>query len=326
MKKTMNYLQFIKSKLIYFLFIIFIHLLLALFFITTYTNQRFIVVSFYSSSLTLLIYLTITYLILNKNYFNWFLTLSQLEDKYLITTVKKPSNNYESQMIYYTTQMIGKQLQLKVYDNEVKSKLYHDYLDLWIHEIKIPLQNISLLSADFKVKAQINKLDNILANLIFLSKNQYVNTDFHITSINLKQFINLIIKQNKNLLIESNIKITNLFTDQTINSDPYWLGYIITQLIDNSIKYKATTIELGYNNGLYLLDNGMGIKEEQINFIFDKSFVGSNARKFINATGMGLYIVDQICQKLNLVISCESSENIYTKMTIRNTYIISNNP
>lgn len=319
MKKTMNYIQFIKSKLIYFLFIIFLHLILVLFCITTDANQKFVIISFLSSSSTLLIYLTISYLILNKNYFNWFLTLSQLEDKYLITTVKKPSNNYESQMIYYTTQMISKQLQQKVYDNEVKSKLYHDYLDLWIHEIKIPLQNISLLSDDFKVKAQINKLDNILANLIFLSKNQYVNTDFRITNIDLKQFINLIIKQNKNLLIESNIKITNLFTDQTINSDPYWLGYIVTQLIDNSIKYKATTLEFGYNNGLYLLDNGIGIKQDQINFIFDKSFVGSNARQVVNATGMGLYIVDQICHKLNLVISCESSENSYTKMTITNS-------
>ena len=67
---------------------------------------------------------------------------------------------------------------------------------------------------------------------------------------------------------------------------------------------------------LEILDNGIGIKDSELPYVFDKSFTGENGRLVSSATGMGLYICEKLCKKLGHKIEIESKENEYTKVSI----------
>ena len=64
------------------------------------------------------------------------------------------------------------------------------------------------------------------------------------------------------------------------------------------------------------MDNGIGIPKNDIKRVFDKSFTGENGRIMAKSTGMGLYIVKKLCDKLGHKIIIESEIHKYTKITI----------
>ena len=56
--------------------------------------------------------------------------------------------------------------------------------------------------------------------------------------------------------------------------------------------------------------------ESDLPKVFDKTFTGANGRISSKSTGMGLYIVKNLCDKLGHSINIESKENKYTKVII----------
>jgi len=96
--------------------------------------------------------------------------------------------------------------------------------------------------------------------------------------------------------------------------------------VSNSIKYKDKTKAESYIKisaaedkkcvVLEILDNGIGINASDLPRVFDKSFTGENGREFSKATGMGLYIVKKLCDKLGHAITIESVKGEYTRVKI----------
>ena len=58
------------------------------------------------------------------------------------------------------------------------------------------------------------------------------------------------------------------------------------------------------------------ISEGDLKRVFDKSFTGKNGRCNVKSTGMGLYIVKNLCDKLGHNIKIFSKEKEYTKVVI----------
>ena len=75
---------------------------------------------------------------------------------------------------------------------------------------------------------------------------------------------------------------------------------------------------------LYIKDNGLGIKESEINRIFDKGFTGENGRIIgQKSTGIGLYLCKKLCDRLGLGIELNSKKDIGTEVRIifpKNSY------
>lgn len=65
-----------------------------------------------------------------------------------------------------------------------------------------------------------------------------------------------------------------------------------------------------------LEDNGIGIPSTDIQKVFEKTFTGKNGRENSYSTGMGLYIVKNLINKLGHKIEITSEENKFTKVTI----------
>ena len=85
---------------------------------------------------------------------------------------------------------------------------------------------------------------------------------------------------------------------------------VIEQLLSNAIKYtKNGTVSIIFNekeNNLEIKDNGIGIKESDLPKIFDKGYSGFNGRQNQKSTGIGLFLVKQILDKLGQKVKLES--------------------
>ena len=136
---------------------------------------------------------------------------------------------------------------------------------------------------------------------------------------------NAFAQQQKDLLIGNKIRIEKNDTALSVVTDSKWLTFMLGQIVNNSIKYRDAAKqpcisfaveEMADKTVLKIRDNGIGIPEQDIDRVFDKTFTGENGRKGNASTGMGLYICKQLCNKLGHAITIASVYGEYTEVEI----------
>ena len=101
-------------------------------------------------------------------------------------------------------------------------------------------------------------------------------------------------------------------------TDEKWLVFVLEQVLSNAIKYTAAgDIFIYLENGcLTIKDTGMGILPEDLPRIFDKGYTGYNGRSDKKASGIGLYLVQKILNKLGHKILVESEPGAGTTVRL----------
>ncbi|NME81619.1 HAMP domain-containing sensor histidine kinase [Clostridium sp. SM-530-WT-3G] len=102
------------------------------------------------------------------------------------------------------------------------------------------------------------------------------------------------------------------------------LKQLVIIFIDNAIKYNNKDIcnidiKISENNekvNLIIIDNGIGIPEDDILYVLNKFYKVDKSRRNNNSYGIGLSIANQIIKNYNGNILISSKENIYTKIQI----------
>ena len=116
-----------------------------------------------------------------------------------------------------------------------------------------------------------------------------------------------------------NIKIQVDIHAPTVLSDEKYLQFVIEQILQNSLKYTMSgekTIHMDQNQILTIRDTGIGISSQDLPRVFEKGFTGYNGRFDKKATGIGLYLVKQILNRLHNKIEIESEINQGTTIRI----------
>lgn len=263
-------------------------------------------------------------------YNNFIYKLDELDKKYLISEVINKPNFVEGKILYDSLHEIDKSMyeEIEIYKNSIND--FKEYIEMWIHEVKLPIASTTLIlhnnkpDSNKKIKEQVNRIENYVEQVLYFVRSENSEKDYLIKSCNLEKIINSVIRKNKDSLLIKHISIEIDDIDKTILSDSKWIEFIINQIVSNSIKYSKTqnakikfnTNTIGDITTLEIEDNGIGINEKDINKVFDKSFTGENGRKISNSTGMGLYLVKKLCNKLGHNIDIKSKENEFTKVTI----------
>ena len=93
---------------------------------------------------------------------------------------------------------------------------------------------------------------------------------------------------------------------------------IFENIINNSIKYANTNIDINMdsNDEYYIVnikDYGPGISDSDMPFIFEKFYRGKNATGK-NGTGLGLYIVKYMINKMGGKVELESKVGLNVKL------------
>ncbi len=102
-----------------------------------------------------------------------------------------------------------------------------------------------------------------------------------------------------------------------IFGEPFLIEETITNLLFNAIKYtpqkghvKLRGIDKGDRVLFEVIDNGIGIPEEELGNIFDEFYRAENARKIErDGTGLGLSIAKQVVQRHGGTITVKNNQN-----------------
>lgn len=257
--------------------------------------------------------------------------MEQLDKKYLILEMINEPHFYDGKIFYQALYEINKSMIEEIKEYSLSINDFKEYVEMWIHEVKIPISSLTLLShnnqskIDRRLINQIRKLDNYIDQILYYVRSEDAEKDYIIKQKNLREIIKDVALKNKDDLLENDVKLNVSVKDYEVLTDSKWLEFILNQIINNSIKYKKegcksyikiTARKNGDKTYLSIYDNGIGISSDDIPRVFDKSFTGMNGRLKVRSTGMGLYIAKKLCEKLGHKISIESSKNKYTKVTI----------
>lgn len=267
-----------------------------------------------------------------KNFYNIIRkTTEELDQKYFLSEMLSEPEFYEGKFLCDTLYSCNKSMVENVNKYKKKASDFREYIELWVHEAKIPVASLRLIShnnpgvVSDKVNVQIKRIDDCIDNVLYYARSENAEKDYNIKEVSLKKVFSNVAVRNREALQLSGGNLTTYGLDREVMTDKKWLEFIVGQLMANSMKYASSkrpleisvkAKEVDSNVILYFRDNGIGIVEADLPYVFEKSFTGHNGRSNSESTGMGLYIVKNLCDRLGHGISVSSKENEYTEFQI----------
>ncbi len=199
------------------------------------------------------------------------------------------------------------------------------------HELKSPLAAIKL-SVQTIVKRDLDKarqtsllnnslkdierLDDLVENMLLATKIENRSYSFPKEEFD---FSELVSKITDRLQIHScgceQVIKTSITPNIKVIGDPFALSSVVTNLIENAVKYSGPCaevgVELSQTDGhpyLKVSDKGPGIADAEKMLIFDKFYrVGSENVRKAKGTGLGLFIVKEVLQNHDADISVKDN-------------------
>lgn len=270
------------------------------------------------------------YLKRKKYYDNFLNNLNLLDKKYLILETLEEPEFLDGKVFYDALYKIDKSMMENINNYRNETEDFKEYVEMWIHEIKIPIAGLMLMYHNNKTVNknfldQLNSLDNLTDQILYYVRSNYAEKDFLIKEASMDKIINEVLLKNKDSILENHIDVTVDVKNVKVLTDSKWLVFILNQIINNSIKYcdnsRKSYIKFYIEDNekemtLHIKDNGIGVNASDLKHVFDKSFTGENGRKMRNSTGFGLYISKKLIEKLGHKISATSEENKYFEIAI----------
>lgn len=227
--------------------------------------------------------------------------------------------------------------------NELKSR----FVSMVSHEFRTPLTGIET-SADLmkmnlekenetsksskylnRIYNELNRLTSFLDDILLFSRTDSGKLKFTPAETELRTLIiNLIeyLKRNNKNFIPPN-KISCKGTERKIFCDQNMMETIFTNLFINANKYSPVNtkwnIDIEYSEdylAINISDNGIGIPEDEIPFLFESFFRGSNTTG-IPGTGIGLVTVKQMVDEHKGTITVKNNPDKGVTFTLRFPYI-----
>jgi PAS domain S-box-containing protein len=219
-------------------------------------------------------------------------------------------------------ELINKNEELKKINSELDNFVYSVS-----HDLRSPLLSIKgllglilhshLVSDEVAgylkmAETSINRLDGTIKDILEYSRNARTEVlQQEVDVQKLCEFVFQDLRDDANPPITLKTKITGSYK---ITTDRNRLGALLKNLMSNAIKYAKPNHPDAYvevvfiNHGkffeCFVNDNGIGISEEYQSKVFDMFFRGHAGS---SGTGLGLYIVKEIVQKMGGTISLSSS-------------------
>lgn len=266
-----------------------------------------------------------------KKYYEELVSLTDtLEQKYLTAELAKNPISKEGGIYFRIMKKAMKSMADEVSQAQRENEEYRDFIEKWIHEIKVPITGAKLICENHKtdqsrkILTQVEQIETDVERVLYYVRLGSVEKDYMIKEIQLNAAVQNVLARNKQLLISNRILINTEPVSFYVYSDQKWIEFIINQVIINCIKYRkqdSPQIDIMIKQdaqgvSLTIRDNGIGIKESEQKRIFEKGFTGSNGRSNCSSTGIGLYLSRELCRKLGLSISVASVSGEYTAVTL----------
>lgn len=206
---------------------------------------------------------------------------------------------------------------------EENLELQMEFISNASHELKTPITIISMENEVLlkqkkhtedelvdQIKSNLEEVQNLskLVNILLeLARNNKITLE----KVKVFDVANNSINKLSSLAKKKNITILNNITNLEINANKDILEEVMVIIIDNAIKYsdKNTTIKVySKNNKIFIEDEGIGIKEKDIKYIFDRFYRGDKSHSS-EGYGLGLSLAKHLTEKMNMKITAYNNHD-----------------
>lgn len=278
----------------------------------------------------------------------WEITISNAEGKPIVIGYISPLSGYiftrmagiiitsaaililMSFLIWYLLHWVGRLRSIE--------QMKDDFTHNMTHELKTPVA-VAYSAADSMLRyydqsdeqrnkkfltiimQRLNFLSGMIENILSMSMERFKTMQLNIEKARLKPIVEEVVGMIE-MKADKQVKIkVDIAEDAEISTDPLHFGNVISNLLDNAVKYSDDAVEIGIygnNHEISISDNGIGISKENLPYIFDKFYrVTEGDRYEVGGYGLGLYYVKQIVEMQGWSISVISEENKGTTFTIK---------
>ena len=160
------------------------------------------------------LFITVGALVLEYNQKNGFYrelyrNLGTLEKKYYISSVTEDPGFVEGTILMDILRQTTKSMNDDIADYRRMNTEYQDYIETWIHEIKIPISCIDLICENNKgkmasgVKEELSRIDGYVEQALYYARSTNLEKDYMIREIRLDELIKGTLKKHSKQLISA---------------------------------------------------------------------------------------------------------------------------
>lgn len=267
-----------------------------------------------------------------RGYYKSLTEIVENERDEIINRLPKPKN-YEQALFHKVISAVNNEENSKIQRHYDQKKDYEEFITSWVHQVKTPISVSRLLIESninspnketlYSLQEESDKIENYIEQALYYSKIDDFSKDYLINEVVLDRLVKEAVKKQAKTFINKKINIEIDSTDLVVTTDSKWLSFILDQVLSNALKYTSKRGRIKVYGlieekaqKLIIEDNGIGIKSEDLNRVFNKGFTGYNGRENYKSTGIGLYLSKNLARKLGHDILIESKYGENTKVTI----------
>jgi PAS domain S-box-containing protein len=218
------------------------------------------------------------------------------------------------------------------------------FLSVATHEFRTPLTSIALITGTLQdyweqlneqkikgklssIQDQVKRMTALIDDVLTLGQSEAGEWPFSPCEINLPELLSKLGAEWQSALASQHqLFIACSGTEETLYADPDLLEHILINLVSNAVKYSLPgsqikiKAQLTESNCLIeVIDQGIGIPEQEQSKLFESFYRASNARKMsgVSGTGLGLVIVKRAAEMHGGDIDFVSVEGQGTVFTVR---------
>lgn len=271
--------------------------------------------------------------------------------------VVKPFNSIEDSLNKISNGYVDNKLSLDGYiETEGIAKAYNsmlaklakvdesrqEFVSNVSHELKTPITSIKVLADSLLMQdevpneiykeffadivTEIDRENEIITDLLALVRLDKKSTNINITSVNINELVELILKRLRPIAEKRNIEVVlESFRPIEAEVDEVKMTSVISNLVENAIKYNVmdgwVRVTLNADHKYFYIkvaDSGIGIPEESQERVFERFYrVDKTRARETGGTGLGLAITKNIILLHNGAIKLYSKEGEGTTFTVR---------
>lgn len=180
-----------------------------------------------------------------------------------------------------------------------------------------PEQQKKFLQAAYR---RTGDMDMLLNQLLYLSRMETGNMPISMQKIEIGDFLKNYVKGKQEVIgsVQEEITVDTKGITARVLIDPEQFQRILDNLVENSRKYGETTplkmkIKLEKTPkgvSICFQDNGVGVPEEKLPYIFEEFYRGDESRNKKEGNGLGLYIVKYLMEAMGGSVRAENVDGL----------------
>lgn len=302
-------------------------LVIGVYWLDGYRNVNLTLYSIFLAVVTLLSYIVWRYISHRQMYRRLEEPLSELDK----SATGSGSNAPLAQAVDELLQSQYALYMTRITEVERRRREHAVFITRWVHQMKTPLSVIHLLTENENDRRQADIRDEAdrikygLEMVLHATRLETFEEDFQAALVPLKRVVQKTVNEHRRLFIMNNLyPQVEVSEELVVPTDEKWLGFVLTQLLSNAIKYSAGRGRIiaihawrqGEKTVLEVIDEGIGIPPSDLKRVTRPFYTGESGRKYRESTGMGLYLAQEVCNRLDHELEIDSAVDVGTRVRV----------